>query len=342
MDGFRNAVLATGSAFTGIGGWSGHTGSAPTPFDNVDGFRLAGPDGSHPLAALSIAEMLRARSDGLNGTIEVKHPVRIGDAIEGRIQLTALREIKTRGAMLRLVGAAIAEHEESKENRDSDGKVVNREEWVEVGGRLFEELPFSQPPLPAQLTSGQTFEADFTIPAPRLGPPSGHYGTALIAWAVEAHWDVSMGSDERLAALVSVDQNIDYLRSGAVRLGDGALFDQWQVGDGAIAVAPIPPLKAGSEVDVSVNWPSAGGGRAARIELQADIEAPNGENGVVLWSTQLDPNAFRGGITVRIPIPADAPPSFSAQGIGVGYRIRALVDRQLRSDLAIERAIAVM
>src|SRR5688572_16024195 len=121
MDGFRNAVLATGSTFTGIGAWSGHTGSAPTPFDNVDGFRLAGPDGSHPLAALSIEEMLRVRSDGLHGIIEIKHPVRIGEAIEGRIQLTALHEINARGAMLRLVGAAIAEHEESKENRDSEG-----------------------------------------------------------------------------------------------------------------------------------------------------------------------------------------------------------------------------
>ena len=77
------------------------------------------------------------------------------------------------------------------------------------------------------LTSGQTFEADFQLPAPRLGPPSGHYGPAIIAWAVEAKWDVSMGGDQRLAALVKVDQNIDYLRSGAVTLGEGALFDAY-------------------------------------------------------------------------------------------------------------------
>jgi hypothetical protein len=169
MDGFRNAVLASGSgAFAGIGGWSGHTGSAPTPFDNVDGFRLAGPQGSHPLAALSIEEMLRARSDGLNGAIEIKHPVRIGEAIEGHVSLTAVRDVNSRGAMLRLVGAAIAEQRESKEKRDSQGKVTRTEEWVEVHGRLFEELPFTQPPLPSQLSSGQTFEADFTLPAPRM------------------------------------------------------------------------------------------------------------------------------------------------------------------------------
>jgi hypothetical protein len=333
VDGFRNAVLALGSGtFSGIGGWAGHSGSSPTPFDNVDGSRLAGPQGSHPLAALTVEELLRPRSNGLDGSIEIKHPVRIGEAVEGN----------ARGAMLRLVGAAITEQRESKEERDSEGRVTRSENWIEVHGRLFEELPFSQPPLPAQLSAGQAFETDFTIPAPRLGPPSGHYGTAILAWAVEARWDVSMGGDERLAALVKVDQNIDYLRSGAVRLGDGALFDQWQVGDGSIAVAPIPPIVAGSEIDVSVNWPSAGGGRGGRLELQADIEAPNGERGVVLWSSAVDGNAFRGGVTMRVPIPADAPPSFSSQGIGVGYRLRALVDRQFRSDLAVERAIAVM
>ncbi|MEX2546752.1 MAG: hypothetical protein WD830_03060, partial [Chloroflexota bacterium] len=238
--------------------------------------------------------------------------------------------------------AVITEHQESKEERDSEGKITRSEDWVEVHGKLFEQLPFTQPALPSSMSRGGSFEADFTLPAPRLGPPSGHYGSGLIAWAVEARWDISMGGDERLAALVNVDQNIDYLRSGAVRLRDGALFDAWQVGDASIAVAPIPPVAAGSEIDVTVTWPSAGGGRAARIELQADIAAPNGISNLVLWSTQLDPNAFRGGTTVRIPIPADAPPTFSSQGVGIDYRIRALVDRQMRSDLAVERAIAVM
>jgi hypothetical protein len=342
MNGFRGAVMALGGSAFGGFGWGGHSGSTPTPFDNVDGSRLAGPQGSHPLASISIEELLRARSAGLDGAIEIKHPVRIGEAIEGHIVFTAQRDINARGAMLRLVGAAIAEERESREERDSEGKVTSTEQWVEVHGRLFEQLSFATTPLPGEMSAAQTFETDFTIPAPRLGPPSGHYGTAIIAWAVEAKWDISMGGDERLATVVKVDQNIDYLRSGAVRLGDGALFDQWQAGDGSITVAPIPPAVAGSEIDVTVNWPSAGGGRAARLELQADIEAPNSANGVVLWSTTLDPSAFHGGVTVRVPIPADAPPTFSSNGIGVGYRIRALVDRQFRSDLAVERAIAVM
>jgi hypothetical protein len=340
MNGFRGAVMSSAGISGGM--FSGRSGSSPTPFDAVDGYRLVGPQGSHPLAALSIEEMLRPRSDGLNGAIEIKHPVRIGEAIDGHIQLTALKDINARGAMLRLLGAVITEHKESDEERDSQGNVTRSESWVQVNGKLFEELPFTMPALPSALTNGQNFATDFQLPAPRLGPPSGHYGSAIIAWAVEARWDVSMGGDQRLAALVKVDQNIDYLRSGAVTLGEGAMFDAYQTGDASIAVAPVPPIVAGSEIDVTVTWPGAGGGKAARIELQADIEAPNKISDLVLFSAQLDPNAFRSGTTVRIPIPADAPPTFNSQGVGIDYRIRALVDRSFRSDLAVERSLAIM
>jgi hypothetical protein len=167
-------------------------------------------------------------------------------------------------------------------------------------------------------------------------------GSAILCWALDARWDISMGGDERVSALVDVKQNIDYLRSGAVTLDQGALFDAWSVGDGTIAVSPLPPALAGSELDVTVNWPGAGSGRGGRLELQADIKAANSMSGVVLFSAIIDPQAFRGGTTVRIPIPADAPPTLNEKGVAVSYRIRALVDRSFRSDLSVERFLAVM
>jgi hypothetical protein len=151
-----------------------------------------------------------------------------------------------------------------------------------------------------------------------------------------------MGGDERVSTLVDVRQHPDYLRSGAARLAEGSLYDGWHDGDATISVAPLPPVVAGSELDVTVAWPSAGSGRGARLELQADISAPNGISKLVVWSAALDPAAFRGGVTVRIPIPVDAPPTVMVDNVGVTYRIRALVDRPLRSDLAVERAIAIL
>mgnify|MGYP006198391203 CR=1 FL=1 len=180
-------------------------------------------------------------SDGLEGAITLDDPgaIRIGEGIAGRIELTARREIRARSAALRLLGCVLAERRESRTRQRSDN-TTDREEWVEVHGKLFEQLPFTAPALPLNLAAGERLELPFLVAAPRLGPPSGHMGVALIAWALEARWDVAMGGDQRLATLVHVAQNIDYLRSGAVQLESGAMFDSYAVGDGTIAVAPLP------------------------------------------------------------------------------------------------------
>lgn len=349
MNGFRQAVVDSG---TSLGGWTGlgtslnigggSLAGLPAPFNAVAGNRLRGPSGSHPLAAISLEEMLSPMAGGIVGQFEISGPVRIGEAIAGKLTVTAQREVKARSAIVRLVGALISEQQRSREERDKDGKVTRSEQWVDITGSLFDELPFAQPVLPATMSAGQTFEADFNLPAPRLGPPSAHMGSAVLAWALDAKWDIAMGGDAHIATLVPVAQNIDYLHSGAVKLEQGALYDAWQDGDASIAVSPLPPAVAGSEIDVTVTWPSAGSGRGGRLELQADVDAPNRLSRVVLWSMQVDPAAFRGGTTIKVPIPVDAPPTLADRGVGVRYRIRALVDRQLRSDLAVERALAVM
>ncbi len=362
MGEFRSAVLASGASldgWTGIGigaaggigggvgggigrAGQGQSGSAPTPFDAVDHHRLAGPQGSHPLAAIDMRELVSPSSGGLAGDITLNEPIRIGEGLSGHLRVTARREINARQAVMRLVGVLLTEQQRSKEERDSQGKVISSQHWVEVHGRLFEELPFTEPSLPLSLGAGQTFETDFNLPAPRLGPPSAHMGSAILAWALDAKWDVARHADERVSTLVDVKQNIDYLRSGAVRLAEGALYDAWTVGDASISVNPLPPIVAGSEIEVTVNWPSAGSGRGGRLELQADVDAPNRLSNVVLTSIAVDPQAFRGGTVFKILIPADAPPTLNDKGVSVDYTIRALVDRQLRSDLAVERSLAVM
>ena len=343
MDGFRQAVLASGS---NVGAWMGFSGltlgGLPSPFDAVASNRLIGPSGSHPLAAIGVEELVARSSRGLIGEITVNGPVRIGEALSGKLKVTAQKDIQARAATFRLVGCLITEQQRSREERDSNGRVTRSESWVEVDGRNFEELRFSQPALPTSLTAGQTFEVDFNLPAPRLGPVSAHMGSAALVWALDAQWDISMGGDERVSALVEVKQNIDYLRSGAVQLQQGAMFDSWQAGDATISVSPIPPVVAGSEIAVTVVWPGAGSGRGGRLELQVDVDAPNKLNRVVLWSMQIEPAALRTGTTVNIPIPSDAPATLADKGVRVNYVIRALVDRSFRSDLAVERSIAVM
>ena len=100
------------------------------------------------------------------------------------------------------------------------------------------------------------------------------------------------------------------------------------------------PATAGSEVGVSIHWPSASGGSVGRVELQRHTNAPNGVTGVIA-SVAVDPTAFQGGTEVRLVIPPGTAPSFDGAGLENAYTIRVLVDRRLRPDAAIERPVAI-
>ena len=321
---------------------SGHSGSAPSPFDGMDGNRLAGPSGSHPLASLTVEDLLHARTDRLDGGIELAGPVRVGEGITGTIRVRATKDIQARSAGLRLVGVLIAEEQRSqtRSSTGSDGHISSTtESWVEVHGRVIEDLTFTEPPLPAALVSGQVLEIPFSIPAPRLGPPSAHAGSAMVAWAVEAHWDIHMGSDERVAVIVPVAQHPDLLRAGVVKLPAGAMFDSVADEGASLAVDPLPPLPAGAPVTLSVAWPGAPGGRSARVELTTDVRAANGIT-VVSVILPVDQGSL-GGLQVVVPLPADLPPTLETDGLTVGHRLRVIVDRKLRSDVTAERPIVV-
>jgi hypothetical protein len=63
-----------------------HTGSAPSPFDALNGPRLAGNEGSHPLHSVAAEELLRPTDGAVTGQIALDQPARVGDGITGKIQ----------------------------------------------------------------------------------------------------------------------------------------------------------------------------------------------------------------------------------------------------------------
>ena len=324
----------------GVFGFLGHGGDAPAPFDALDGPRLAAPGRGHPLPLVDPAELIRPATDGLDGVIEVESPTRVGEAIRGRVRVVARDPIQARRAGIRLVGVRLAEEERSHEQRDGKGQVTSRDEWVEVHGRVVDALEFTEPVLPATLAVGQGLDVAFEIPAPRLGPPSVHAGTALVAWAVEARWDIDLGRDQRVATLVDVRQHPDLLRAGVIDVGAGAMHDSWDDQGATLAVRPLPPIEAGTTMEVTVSWPGADSGRSARVELVADIDAAR-DLQVVCSSLQLPAEALRGGARVSLTIPSDAPPTCETDGLQVDYRLRAIVDRAWRPDVSAERRIVV-
>ncbi len=350
VDGAGGFLASVGGGdIASAGGWLGsvfgssRSGSAPGPFDGLDGGRLAGPTGSHPLAGLSAQDLLRPATGGLEGTIELAGPVRVGEGITGVVRVRATKDIQARSAGIRLVGVFIAEERRSETHSSvgADGRSTSTtESWIEVHGRVIEDLTFTEPALPTTLTPGQVLDLPFSIPAPRLGPPSAHAGSAMVAWALEAHWDIHLGSDERIAVLVPVAQHPDLLRAGVVTLPAGAMFDSVDDAGASLSVTPLPPLVAGSAVTLTVAWAGAPGGRSARVELTTDVRAANALT-VVSVSLPVDRGSL-GGAQVVIPLPADLPPTLATDGLTVGHRLRVIVDRKLRSDVTAERPIVVV
>lgn len=347
-------------------------GDAPVPFDARDGHRLAGPQGSHPLVGLTAADLLRPATDGLTGSIELAGPVRVGEGISGTIRVRATRAIKARSAALRLVGVRIGEEVRTGRSRAADAadaldaanaalrlasgtggvgaggtgtgsassSANDTVSWVEVHGTVIEESTFTEPVLPTLLAPEQLVELPFTIPAPRLGPPSAHAGTAIVAWAVEARWDIAMGADERVATLVPIGQHPDLLRSGAVTLPSGALFDVVDHDGARLSVEPLPPLRAGTQVTLAIAWPGAPGGRSVRVELTTDVQGSTGL-GVTSVSLPVDGQTLGGGQVV-VPLPADLPPTLVTDGLVIGHRLRVIVDRPMRPDVSRERPVVVI
>jgi hypothetical protein len=322
--------------------FGGHTGSAPSPFDALNGPRLAGGEGSHPLHSISAEELLRPTDGAVTGEFSLDRPARVGDGITGRIKLAATDAVSSRRAYLRLVGLRLDEVRRSVEHRNSKGEVTYTERWVETSGNLFSHDAFLDPPIPTQLQPGQTWESTFAIPAPPLGPPSAHLGESIIAWALEVRWDVPMGSDHFVAFFLPLAQHPDLLRAGVGKQGGMSLMAGVPVGDGTINVESPLPAESGQDVLIKVSWPSAPQGQGARIELHRRTNAPNGEEGIIASAPVAPADLVSGAAEAQLLVPPGSAPSFDGAGLEITYVIRVLVDRRFRTDTAIERPLGVI
>jgi hypothetical protein len=316
-----------------------HQGHCPEPFDAINGSRLGGSEGSHPLHFVRADELVRATSGKVDGQFTLDHPVRVGEGIDGTVRLVAREAISARGAAFRLVGLRLVEQKES-ETHQTGKDTSTTESWVEANGRLFVADAFLSPVIPATLAAGQTFETTFSVPAPQLGPPTAHLGEAIVAWALEVHWDISMGDDAFVATYLPVTQHPDLIRAGVGDQGGAAMLDSVNVAGATISISSPLPASPGSLIAVTVSWPGAPSG-PARIELHRRTNAPNGVEGVIAVAVA-DGDALRAGTAqVQLAVPPDAAPSFDGADLELAYVLRVLVDRRMRPDAAVERLVSI-
>ncbi|MEO8274122.1 MAG: hypothetical protein ABI620_08645, partial [Chloroflexota bacterium] len=326
--------FSIGGSFGGFG----HSGAAPSPFDALNGSRLAGGESSHPLHDVRAEDLLHPGDGSLSGAITFEGVPRVGEPIRGSIQLTATREIKARSAHLRLVGLRLREQRMSQTH--GTGSDARTESWVEARGDLFVTDPFMEPAIPATLAAGETFSAAFAIPGPALGPPSAHLGEAIVAWALEVRFDIPMHGDAFLATYLPIEQHPDLLAAGVGEQGGQSMLASVDSGGGTISVDSKLPAMAGSVLRVRCVWPGAPGG-PARIELHRRSNAPNGVNAIILTSDVTGADLASGAAVVELPLAADLSPSFDGAGLQLTYIVRALVSRRFRPDAAIERPVAI-
>jgi hypothetical protein len=323
-------------------GLGSHTGSAPSPFDALNGPRLAGGEGSHPLHSVAAEELLRPTDGAMTGELTLDQPARVGDGITGKLRLTANQAVTGRSAHLRLVGLRLDEVRRSLEHRNSKGEVTYTEHWVETSGNLFSHDAFLEPPIPTDFQPGQVWESTFAIPAPPLGPPTAHLGESIIAWAIEARWDVPMAADHFVAFYLPLAQHPDLMRAGVGKQGGESLMAAVASGDGTISVESPLPAPSGQEVIVKAGWPSAPKGQGARIELHRRTNAPNGEEGIIASAPISPADLVSGAAEAHLLVPAGTAPSFDGAGLEITYILRVLVDIRFRPDAAIERPIGIV
>ena len=326
----------------GLGILGGHTGSSPSPFDALNGPRLAGGEGSHPLHSVAAEELLRPTDGAVTGEIALDGPARVGDGITGRIRLLAGQAIAARKAYLRLVGLRLDEVRREEEHHNSKGEVTYTERWVETSGKLFSTDAFLEPPIPTSFQTGEKWESAFAVPAPQLGPPTAHLGESIIAWALEVRWDIAMGGDHFVAFYLPLAQHPDLLRAGVGKQGGASLLAAVAAGDGTIGVTSPLPAQSGQEVAVTVSWPSAPQGQGARIELHRRTNAPNGVEGIIASVPVSPADLVSGAAAATLLVPPGSAPSFDGAGLEIEYVIWVLVDRRFRSDAAIERPLGIV
>ena len=314
----------------------GKTGSLPAPLDRLNGETLAARDGAHPLAFLTGAELLTPCTDALSGSLEVTPGSLVGGEIQARLRVRATMEIKARGTRVSVKGYLVREITQSLTQKEGDQEHTIT--WIEVVATEIANVPLNEISVPATLAPGDEIDLKILAPAPQLGPPSVHIGVYMVVWTLQVEWDIAAGADERVAAVVNVLQNPDLLRSGVLSLGPSAMMGPWSEGEVSLDVDPAPPIAPGSQLRVNVRWPSATGGRGARVELYVDVKlAPP----VRIAAAELQTSDLAKGSLITFEIPTDAPPVFDGAQLSLRYRIRVLIDRPLRSDLAAERNVVI-
>ena len=229
-------------------------------------------------------------SHGVDWRLELERDELLpGRLVGGRIDVTSHGAFDARV----LVVALRAEEHWKREVTTTDAQ-GHTSTHVETERRTLVTEPVEVAP-GVRLGPGETRGWTFELPIPPLGPATLEADVAGVDWTVEAKLERPGEFDSSIEGPVRVLQPVSLLRSGAVPLGQFALYDAAEVaGDdvtGSVAIDPVP-LCVGEPFTATVTLHAGGSRRLqeVRAEVRVRVEAtvPGGlDETVTAWSATL-------------------------------------------------------
>jgi hypothetical protein len=244
-----------------------------------------------------------ASSHGVEWRLELERDVLLpGRLVGGKVTITVDRALDARGLQVALRGSEHWKHNVT--TTDAQGHTSTHVE-TERNVLVHEPVAVSGE---LHLGAGETRSWDVQLPVPPLGPATLEADVAGLDWAVVANLDVPGGMDPVLEGAVRVVQPVALLRSGAVTLGEFALYDSADVvGEGitgSIAMAPLP-VCSGAPFTAKVTL-HAGIPRKLqeiRAELRVHVKATVSdglEEDIVAWSGSIPTTELAGDREIEL------------------------------------------
>ncbi|HEX9551536.1 MAG TPA: sporulation protein [Candidatus Limnocylindrales bacterium] len=229
-------------------------------------------------------------SHGVDWRLELERDELLpGRLVGGRIDVTSHGAF---GARVLVVALRAEEHwKHEVTTTDAQGHTSTH---VETERRTLVTEPVEVAP-GVHLRPGETRGWTFELPVPPLGPATLEADVAGVDWTVEAKLERPGEFDSTIEAPVRVVQPVALLRSGAVPVGQFALYESADVArdsvTGTVSLDPVP-LCAGAPFGASIALHAGGSRRLqeVRAEILVNVEATVAsglDETIVAWSGSL-------------------------------------------------------
>ena len=232
-----------------------------------------------------------------------------GQLVGGKVSVRSLGTVDARALIVAL--RAIEHWQHQVTTTDANGHTSSHTETTRQD-LVFEPVQVASD---VHLGPGETRDWSFELPVPPLGPATLEATVAGLSWTVLARLDVPGGFDSSIERPVRVLQPTALLRSGAVHVGEFAMYGATDVGadgvSGSVTMEPAP-LCLGQPFHGTITLHSAQARKLQeiRIEIRVQVKATVSaglDETITSWAGVVQTDVLDGDRTIEIEGTLDGP-----------------------------------